>query len=333
MCGGGSGTEHGLTASYPVAPTDVVDILPLVKHAASVTGESFVPCTFDGGAGSSSLHVLLSDAKTVYEHGHANLGKGNISVALECSQEASAMYQRVLDSSVHPQVAKCLKLTAVAHYHREEPELAIAAANNYLAVSISLTGFDSVEVLNAHLTLADILHGTGRVPEGVKHLRVAQFLMEFLAGKNYTGTSTTYYRMGSHYYEVGRLKDALRFYKLAATRRNEDQMCKCLIARNSAAILARLGQFKLAFEYEHNAHQLYISFLGEDHDATKACSTTMMQLMKLAVEQEKWSKMKDKEQVKENAADAIANQIRADEDAKESQPKKKKKQGKKRGKK
>ena len=273
VCGRGSGC---LTASYPIAPTDILDILPLVKHAASVIGESFVPCSFEGGAGSSSLHVLLPDAKTLYEHGHANLGKGNIAVTLECSQEASAMYQRVLDSPVHPQIAKCLKLTAVAYYHREEPELAIAAATSYLAVSISLTGFDSFEVLNAHMTLADILLGTGRVPEGVKHLRVAQFLMEFLAGKNYSGTSTTYYRMGTHYYDAGRLEDALRFYRVAATRQSEDQMCECLIARNSAGVLARLGKFKLAFEQEKKAHQLYTTFLGEDHDATKACSNTMM---------------------------------------------------------
>ena len=116
-----------------------------------------------------------------------------------CSQESSAIYQQVLDSPIHPQIPKCLELTAVAHYHNDEPELAIAAATKYLSVSISLSGFDSAEVLNAHLTMADILLGTGKIPEKVKHLCAAQFVMEFMAGKNYADISFTYYCMGSHY--------------------------------------------------------------------------------------------------------------------------------------
>lgn len=340
VCGNAGG--GGLSASHPIAPTDVLDILPLVKHAASVAGESFVPCSFDGnaaagGAGGASLHVLLSDAKTVYEFGHANLSNGNpanVGVALDCAQEAAAMYQRVLESPVHPQISKCLKLTAVAHYHKEEPELAAEAAAKHLAVSVSLHGFDSAEVSNAHLTMADILLGAGKIAEGARHLRAAQFLMEFMAGRNYSGISSTYYRMGSHYYDAGRLEDALRFYAAAAGRRSEDRMFDCLIARNSAGVLARLGRFKAAFEYEKKAYQLYVTFLGEDHDATKACSNTLIQLMKLAVEQQKKSKIEEKERVKENAADAVADQIRADEEAEKAQPtKKKKKHSKKKNKK
>ena len=152
----------------------------------------------------------------------------------------------------------------------------MTAAERYLAASISLGGFDSAEVLDAHSTMADILLGTGRIPEGLKHLRASQFLMEFMAGKNYSGISSTYYRMGSHYYDAGRLEDALRFYGVAATRRSEDRMFDCLIARNSAGVLARLGQFKPAFDYEKKAYQLYATFLGEEHDATKSCSNTLI---------------------------------------------------------
>jgi len=323
VCGtiAGSGQYSGLAASHPIAPTDVVDVLPLVKHAASASGESFAPCFFVGSGNTTvanplpSLHVLLSDAQTMYEVGHANLNSGNFAVALDCAREASAMYQRVLDTPVHPGVAKCLKVTAVAHYHRDEHGPALAAAARYLAVSISLDGFDSADVLNAHMTMADILLGTGRVPEGIRHLRAAQFLMELMAGGNYAGISGTYYRMGSHYYEAGRFDDSLRLYELASLRRSEDRMFDCLIARNSAGVLAHLGRFKQAFDHEKKAYQLYVTFLGEEHDATKACSSTLIQLMKLAVEQEKRSKIQEKERVKMTAADAVADQIRADEEA------------------
>ena len=55
--------------------------------------------------------------------------------------------------------------------------------------------------------------------------------------------------------------------------------------------------------------------------------------MKLAVEQGRMSKIQEKERVEENAADAVADEIRADEEAEETKPIKKKKQNLKKGKK
>jgi protein TIF31 len=262
------------------------------------------------------LHVLLPDAKTRYEVAHESfLTNRSDTLALDYALEASAMYQQVLDSPLHPQISKCLRLigeylslsfffcrislvqrrklvsliysfshastssltrrAAIAHYHKNERDLALASALKYLAVTISLHGFDSVEVLNAHLTLADILLGSGK-PEGVRHVRAAHFLMEFMAGKNYAGISSQYYRMGSHYYDSGDLEGALRYYEAAASKRSEDRMFDCLIARHSAGILARLGRFKQSFDYEKKAYQLYATYLGDEHEATKACSATMV---------------------------------------------------------
>ena len=59
----------------------------------------------------------------------------------------------------------------------------------------------------------------------------------------------------------------------------------------------------------------------------------LQRLMKLAVEQGKMSKIQEKERVEENAADAVADEIRADKEAEETKPIKKKKQTKKKGKK
>ena len=55
--------------------------------------------------------------------------------------------------------------------------------------------------------------------------------------------------------------------------------------------------------------------------------------MKLAVEQGKMSKIQERERVNENAADAVADEIRANEEAEDAKPTKKKKQQKKKGKK
>lgn len=274
VCGGGSST-----ASYPIAASDIVDVLPLVKHAASVSGQSFAPCAFSGGSpigSSSTLHVLLSDANDLYGVAHANLSSRNFAFTLELANECAALCQRVMDSPLHPTISKCLRLAAIAHSQLEEPEHALTAASKYLAIAIALHGFDSAEVLQAHLTLSDIFLGVGQVVEGVKHVRTGLFLMEMLGGKNYAAISPNYYRIASYYYEAGKIEDALQFYIAAAARRNEDRMFDCLIARNSAGVLARLGRFKEAFEYEKKAYQLYLTFVGEDHDATKACSNTLV---------------------------------------------------------
>ena len=59
---------------------------------------------------------------------------------------------------------------------------------------------------------------------------------------------------------------------------------------------------------------------------------SLQRLRKLAIEQGKMSKIQEKERVEENAADAVADAIRADEEAEETKPIKKKKQNKKKGK-
>lgn len=109
-------------------------------------------------------------------------------------------------------------------------------------------------------------------------------------------------------------------------------MFDCLIARNTAGVLASLGKFKQAFDYEKRAHQLYLTFLGEDHEQTKASSNSLVVsycllhltfmfwttytnrshplstlfvqgLMRYAVEQKKKSEIEEKERVKVNAAE------------------------------
>ena len=166
-------------------------------------------------------------------------------------------------------------MTTIAHFQKNEYEHAVVAASKYLAITIALNGFDSYEVLQAHLTVADIYLEVGKIEEGVKHARSAQFLMEFLGGKNYAGIAPQYYRMGSLYYEAGKVEDAFRFFEAAASRRKEDRMFECLIARNTSGVLANLGLFRQAFEYEKKAYQSYLTFLGEDHDATKACMRSL----------------------------------------------------------
>jgi hypothetical protein len=61
---GCTGGQKGLAATYPILPSNVLDIIPTVKHAAVLTS-GFVSCSFTRGISSLSIQVLLPDAKNV----------------------------------------------------------------------------------------------------------------------------------------------------------------------------------------------------------------------------------------------------------------------------
>lgn len=317
---GGSGR---LTASYPIAPTDIVDILPLVKHGASVAGGSFVPCSFNGGLGSVSLHVLLNDVKMIYDAAHTRLSQGvELPIALEYLNETAALTQRIVETTFHPQIQKVFKLTATAYANSKDLDLALVAAEKYLAVSVALHGFDSSEAYNAHVAIADIYFARGKIVEGMKHYRAVLFLGEAMAGPNYS-LAALYFSIGRQYVEGGRHEDALRFYEVASKKRNQDRVIDGVIARHHALVLARLERFKEAFDCEKNTFNLYSGLFGEEHERTKESAKFMQHFMTQAVEYGRLQQQKDKDNAKSNAADAIANQLLAAEDARTAKKNKK----------
>jgi len=265
----------------------------------------------------------------MFEAGHTHMNNANLPLALDYAQEAAAIFQRVVETPLHSQILRCTKLVSVAHYHRQEYDLAVAAAGRSLAVAVQLGGFDCTEALTAHANASNILVGSGNVKEGLKHLRAMQFLMELMAGPNYTGLFGTYYKMGVHYHEVGRIEDALRFYTEAAGRRNDDVMMDCVLARSSAVALASLGRFKEACECENKSYRTYASFLGKDHDAAKASRVALEQFTRLALNKGMEEAVMQEKLLKECDADAVAEQIKADEEADANRKKKKKNKKKK----
>merc|ERR1712216_62202 len=151
------------TDSYPISPADIVDILPLVKHAACISGEGFSPSTFESGSGFPSLHILFPDAKSVYETAHAVWQAKALPQALDLFQEAASLYQRVVDTPLHINVAKCLEMSTAILFHAGDSVAAEATASRSLAVAVQLGGFDCAEAVTAHSTLSHILLNSNEV--------------------------------------------------------------------------------------------------------------------------------------------------------------------------
>lgn len=265
---GGKGLVSS-SVSFPFTISDIVEVVPLVKHAASSGDDGFIACASGAAAASTSLHILLPEAKAAFDAAQVHLSEKRFQSALDLIQEATSLYQRVIESPFHNRVFRCLELTSIILFQAQELDLALANANKALAVAIQTGGFDSKEVLSSRTTLSHILLNVGSIASAVKQQRATMYLMELMAGPRYVELSNSYHKLGTIYHEVGSLIHALRFYQESFARNNPDRVTEGMLSKHSASILANLGQFKPAFETERRTYEMFRLSLGEDHELTK----------------------------------------------------------------
>lgn len=330
LCSGGNTSGGRLTASYPIAPTDVLDVVPLMKHAAAHS-EGFISCSFGASVGLPSLHISLQDARTALEAAHIHCGARSLSRALEFAQEAANLYQRVTDSPAHPGVIRCIDLMATILYDANEPMMAADSALKSLGLSVQVGGFDTADTLTSHLLLFQLFMTSGHLDKAAKHIRAAMYLMEHMGGPRYCELSNAYHKLGTLYHSSGDLLTALRFYREAASRPIHDRLQEGMISKSTAIVLAAIGQFKVAVQSEKRAYHTFVHLFGEDHQMTKASDQSLKNLMKAAVQQGNKMAEDEKKRKEVEAAEAMASQIEAEVETDEKKKKKnaKKKKGKK----
>jgi len=291
--------------TYPIAPTDVLDILPLIKHsgASSPSNTGFTPCSFSTSSLASScvattLHIMLPDAASTQQAAHLHYKNKSLSKALDAAQDAASLYQRVIDTALHVNIAHCLDLSAIILFAAQELDLAAGNAARSLALYVQLFGPDCMEVVTCHTTLAHILLTSSSnatstsssgdtISFGIQHLRNALYLMQIMGGPNYIDISSLYHKLGTMYHEVGSGLQALRFYQEALTKHGViyDKMLESMITKSIAMCCSALGQYKSAFEYEKRAYTIYSSMFGDKHELTISSNNSLQQFMRLAVDQ------------------------------------------------
>lgn len=314
-----------LTNSYPISALDIADVVPLMKHAGAIPGEGFVPCA--PGPGLPALHILLPDARATFEAAHFSYGGRALHQALDLAQEAAALYQRVVDGPLHLSIARCLDLTAAILFEAGEAGLAAANAARSLGLTVQLGGFDCAEAMAGHSTLSHILLSSQQVDAGIPHLKAAAYLMELLAGPRYVELANCYYKIGSSY-QTKNSKLALDYFKIAQGKPHSDRLAEGMMAKGAGLLFAKLEQYRAAVDAEKRAFQLYTMLLGEGHELTINSQKSLQHYTKLAVEQGTKKVEDDKFRKEEEAADAMASQIEAEEakaqDRKKNKGKKKK---------
>jgi len=326
-----AGAGGSLIASYPISALDVVDIVPLMKHAAAHS-EGFVACGSVPTTGLPALHISLPDARATLEQAHLYHNKRLLSRALDLAQEAAGLYQRVSETPAHPGVVRCIDLIASILYDAGESALAAQNASRALGLQTQISGFDSADIINLHFVMFQFLLAAGEASKAIKHIKSAIYLMELIGGKNHLELSNAYHKAGTVYHGVNDLNTALRFYQEATSRDSCDRLLEAMVSKSSALVLAGVGDFKQAVENEKRAFQLFSVLLGQNHNLTKQSDQALNNFMRAAVAH--GNRMVDdlKKKREEEAAEAIAFEIEAEEAAEEVR-RKKKNQKRKKGKK
>jgi protein TIF31 len=314
-----------MNSSYPIAVSDIAAVVPIMKHAASDGREGFVPCNNGAAAANASLHVLLPDAKHAYDTATMLCNEKRFTHAVDFSQEATNLYQRVTESHLHVKVSKYLDLTTLILFQAQEIDMSAAHAAKALAVAIQIGGFDSADVVSSPMTLSHILLNGGRLASSLKHMRAVLYLTELLAGPRHVELSPLYNKIGSIYSEVGNMLVAVRFFEVAITRKHNDRVFQGVLAKQLSTIYGRMGQVSTAFELGKQTHSIFAMTLGVDHEYTESSLESLKVCEKAVLEQNKMNEAQGKKLKEETEANAIGDEIVAKEIAEVNKLKKKKK--------
>ena len=330
LCTGGNSLGGRLFESYPISPLDVVDIVPLMKHAAAYN-EGFAPCFVGPTIALPPLQVSLRDARIAIERAHIQVSSRALGKGLELAQEAASLYQRVTENPAHPGVIDSIDLMASIFLDAGDPYLAAANGAKVLALSVQSGGFDTPHVFTTHMALFQMYHASRDLDRAVKHLKAAIYILEIMAGPRHSENYTAYHKLGGVYsnevYGGKYFATAKTFLEEATKRDSCDRLMDGITAKTLAKVLGGLGEYAVALEAEKSAFRMLSMFLGREHQLTKDSENELKKLTKLASEK-RHTKVENKIMLEQAAqADAVAAALLAEEETKS------KKKGKKKGKK
>jgi len=333
LCSGGNTFGGRLTGSYPISPVDIVDLVPLMKHAAAYN-EGFYPCCMSPLVTLPPLQVSLQDARVALENAHVQTSGRALNQGLELAQEALNLYQRVTESPVHPGVVESIELMATIFLEAGDLPNAIAHGEKALHLAIQTGGFDTANIVNAHLSLFQMKFAARDLESAVKHLRAVIYLLEVMTGPDHVDIASSYHKLATAYSHAdyhGRYSStALHLYEESSKRDSCDRLMHGITQKHITKTLASMGRYKEALESEKKALQKLSMFVSKDHQWTKESLEEMGQYAKLA--EQKGNRVVETEKMRDaeaKAAAAAAALLASEEDKSKSKNKGKKKKGKK----
>ncbi|VFR02371.1 unnamed protein product [Cuscuta campestris] len=274
--------KYDLDASTPFQATDILDLLPVVKHSIPISAE----------------------AKNLVETGKAQLAEGLLSEAYTLFFEAFTIFQQVT-GPMHREVANCCRYLATVMYEAGDMAGAIMQLHKELIINERCLGLDHPDTAKSYGTMAIFYHGLNQTELALRHMSRALLLLGLSCGPDHPDVATTFINIAMMYQDIRKVDTALRYLQ-EALKKNErllgvDHIQTAFCYHALAIVFNSMGAFKLAYQHEKKTFDVFAKQLGED-DLRMKESQEYMKTFKM--NEVKMNAQKQKDQALNAAASA-----------------------------
>ncbi|KFD53048.1 hypothetical protein M513_06164 [Trichuris suis] len=232
------------------------------------------------------LHFKATDGAKSYEAALLKLEAGQLGVGLELLNEAAQLYGNV-HGSVHPEIIKCLRLTARVLFTLHDYKGALLNQHKAVVMTERCYGIDSAHLISDYLCMAIYSFANGKIPTALKLLYRSRYLVLMLNGEDHPEMALIDSNIGLMLYAVGELDFSMQFLRNALATNQRyfgDEHLKTALTHD---LLARTyscrNDYRSALLSEKQTFFIYKKLLGENHERTKASQLYLQQLTEQAV--------------------------------------------------
>lgn len=242
--------KYDLSAATPFQTSDILNLLPIVKHSVPV----------------------CSEAKNLVETGKVQLAEGMLSEAYTLFSEAFSILQQVT-GPMHREVANCCRYLAMVLYHAGDMAGAIMQQHKELIINERCLGLDHPDTAHSYGNMALFYHGLNQTELALRHMSRALLLLSLSSGPDHPDVAATFINVAMMYQDIGKMDTALRYLQ-EALKKNErllgEEHIQTAVCYHALAIAFNcMGAFKLSHQHEKKTYDILVKQLGEDDSRTR----------------------------------------------------------------
>ncbi|MCI0699020.1 CHAT domain-containing protein [candidate division KSB1 bacterium] len=138
--------------------------------------------------------------------------KGDYGNALECFNQALAIWRKVLGEA-HPNVALSYLNMGVVYHEQGEYKQALAAHTKALELFKHAHGETSLDVGDCYGNIGNVYAGMGKYSEAIEFFNKSLVIMQAEVGENHPLVAKRYNNIGEAYYRQGQYDQAIEFHQ------------------------------------------------------------------------------------------------------------------------
>ncbi|KAM0941489.1 putative clustered mitochondria protein [Dioscorea sansibarensis] len=242
--------KYDLEAAAPFQISDVLDLLPVVKHSVPV----------------------CSEARDLMDTGKARLAEGLLNEAYVLFSEAFALLQQVT-GPMHREVASCCRYLAMVLYHAGDIAGAIMQQHKELIINERCLGLDHPDTAHSYGNMALFYHGLNQTELALRHMSRTLLLLSLSSGPDHPDVAATFINVAMMYQDIGKMDTALRYLQ-EALKKNErllgSEHIQTAVCYHALAIAFNcMRAYKLSLQNEKKTYDILVKQLGEEDSRTR----------------------------------------------------------------